>query len=456
MGLPAYGGSYQSPYGSYGAGQPGPSSYGGPGRGPQGGGYAPQHKEPYQWRFEDYAEADRKQPQKKKRKSGAMIFALLLSGVVGLAILFSAGYGIYSWLQDNMDFPPLSSSHSASSEASGGTPELLIKDTPENSAAQSAEGRLSAVEMARVAKPSVVGISQYSSVNSLTASGEGSGIVMNEEGYIITNAHVVEGAIAIQVSLYNGETYPAEVVGIDTRTDLAVIKIEAEGLAAAEFGDSDRLEVGESVMAIGNPGGLQLAGSVTMGIISAVDRPIKPDGGGYSINYIQTDAAINPGNSGGPLVNEYGQVVGINSAKIVAEGYEGIGFAIPINDAKPIIDDLIAHGRVTGRTKIGISGQEINEITASLNDLPTGIYIRSIEAGSALAGTDVMVGDIITKIDGTEIASFDDVSDILSTKKPGDQVELTLYRPYTIRQGGGGKTFTAKITLVEDGSDQAP
>jgi hypothetical protein len=187
-----YGGSYQSPYGSYGAGQPGPSSYGGPGRGPQGGGYAPQHKEPYQWRFEDYAEADRKQPQKEKRKSGAMIFALLLSGVVGLAILFSAGYGVYSWLQDNMDFPPLSSSHSASSEASGGTPELLIKDTRKKRR-QSAEGRLTRGKWP-VWPSRRVGISRKAA-STLTAAGRLRH--PHERGGLHPHHPIGEGAIAI-------------------------------------------------------------------------------------------------------------------------------------------------------------------------------------------------------------------------------------------------------------------
>ncbi len=426
-------------------------------QGPQYGNYNqpyannPNQKQEYNWHFEDYEKADQKRV-KKGRHNGVKVFAIIMACVLGFAVMVSASYGVYSWLQNDNILPFISSSSSDNSKERT-LPELIINEKPADSSSSTvlSDGRLSSVDMAKVAKPSVVGVAVYDTVNSFSPSGEGSGIIMNSAGYIITNAHVVEGAIGIQVILYNSETYTAQLVGIDTRTDLAVIKIDAKNLVAAQFGNSDKLSDGEKVMAIGNPGGVQLAGSVTQGIVSAINRPVKSDGG-YSARFIQTDAAINPGNSGGALINEYGQVVGINSSKIVATGYEGIGFAIPINDAKPIVDDLIQYGRVTGRAKIGISGQEINEVVASINNLPTGIYIRSIDQNSELAGKDVKIGDIVTKIDGKDVTSFDDVSEIISAKKPGDKVELTIFRQAS-KQGDAGRTFKVTITLLEDGAE---
>ncbi|KAF5035663.1 putative serine protease HtrA [anaerobic digester metagenome] len=283
--------------------------------------------------------------------------------------------------------------------------------------------------------------------DTFTPSGEGSGIIINTDGYIVTNAHVVAGSTGINVELDNGETYSARLIGIDAKTDLAVIKIEAPDLIAAEFGNSDMLEVGETVVAIGNPGGSTLAGSVTQGIVSAVNRMIKD--GGYSSSFIQTDAAINPGNSGGALVNEYGQVIGINSSKIAAVDYEGIGFAIPVSEAKPVIDQLMAYGYVKGRTKIGISGVEINQTLSQINSIPVGIYIQSIDPTSDLAGKNVRQGDIITAIDGIKIETFDDISAFLKTKSPGDNVTLTLYRSARGIQGSG-QTFSVTMKLMED------
>ena len=179
--------------------------------------------------------------------------------------------------------------------------------------------------------------------------GEGSGIIFSEDGYIVTNAHVVDGATSLKAILSDGTTYEAELVGSDTLTDLAVLKIDATGLQAAEFGSSEDLRVADQVMAIGNPGGYQLNSSVTIGYVSALNRAISNSSTGYTMEYIQTDAAINPGNSGGALVNQYGQVVGINSAKISATGYEGLGFAIPAETAQPVISDLIEYGYVKDR-----------------------------------------------------------------------------------------------------------
>ena len=319
---------------------------------------------------------------------------------------------------------------------------LTIIDAPDDD-----DEGLSTVDIAKKVRASVVGISIYKTKESYTPSGYGSGIIMNDDGYIITNHHVVDGALGINVELENGETYVADIIGTDERTDIAVIRIDAEGLLPAEFGNSDELLAGERIVAIGNPGGMSLAGTVTQGIVSALNRNIS--NGTYNTSYIQTDAAINPGNSGGALINIYGQVVGINTAKIMSIDYEGIGFAIPINEAKPIIDSLIKYGDVYGRVKMGLTGQEIDEAASELNGVPVGIYIWSIEDGSPLVDAGITIGDIITHIDGSETATFSDIGAILKKKSPGNEIVLTVYRA-----GKGinkeSKTFEATIALMED------
>jgi len=228
-------------------------------------------------------------------------------------------------------------------------------------------------------------------------------------------------------------------VGYDIRTDLAVLRVNRTGLPAAVLGDSNQLEVGETVVAIGNPGGLELAGTVTRGVVSAVNRVVATP---YdSTIFIQTDAAINPGNSGGPLSNEFGQVIGINTAKIVELGYEGIGFAIPISYAIPIIEELILHGRVTGRVLLGITGEIVREGTG-----PAGVQIVTI-GSEALLESGVMSGDIITHMDGYRILNFNDIRAVLETKRVGETVELTLHRS---ARSGSGEDFDVVVPLIED------
>lgn len=216
-------------------------------------------------------------------------------------------------------------------------------------------------EIADKVIPSIVCIQTYT-LRSMQVAGEGSGIIMTKDGYIITNAHVIDGANSIKVALYDGTTYEAKVIGIDSLTDLALIKVETENLIPAEFGNSDDLKVADQVMAIGNPGGIKFSSTVTIGYVSALNRPVESSG--YIMNSIQTDTAINPGNSGGALVNTFGQIVGINSSKIVATGYEGLGFAIPITTAQPIISSLKQYGYVKDRAIIGITYQFVDNTTA--------------------------------------------------------------------------------------------
>ena len=258
----------------------------------------------------------------------------------------------------------------------------------------------------------------------LTLAAEGSGIVYTEDGYIITNAHVVENSSLLKVVLNNEEVYEAKLIGSDADTDLALLKIEATGLTPIEIGDYDALAVGDFVMAVGNPGGMEFSSSVTFGIVSAKDRPMDIDGG-YTMNTIQTDAAINPGNSGGALVNMDGKLVGINSAKYVATGYEGLGFSITVEEALPIIESLKEYGEVKGRSRLGVTGMIIDELVANRYGLTPGFYVN--EVTNANAGT-LKAGDVITAVDGAEVISESDIKNALQKKQAGDSVTIKYWR----------------------------
>lgn len=400
---------------------------------------------------------------KKKKSRGVVVAVVCVICVIAVGLVALTGYGIYSSLAyPAQSSPDLPSSEEEETGSDGGNDvqtttgdaddyQMNISNKPDIADDIAEEGILTIPEVAKKVTPSVVGIVVYSNVRFLEATGTGSGIIMSESGYIVTNAHVVEGADTIFVYIGDDDenSYEATLVGADTQTDLAVIKVEAEGLVAATFGDSDLLEVGETVLAIGNPAGLELAGSVTQGIVSAVNRQVSISN--YTMNYIQTDAAINPGNSGGALVNQYGQVIGINSSKLVQVGYEGIGFAIPINEAEPVINALINSGRVTGRVMLGISGEAVNEIVAESYGVPTGVQIVEMTR-SDLSGLGVRTGDIITHIDGERVKNFDDIRKILDQHSVGDTVTLTLYRQTGIKQN---TTLEVEIPLLEDTGETA-
>jgi serine protease Do len=273
--------------------------------------------------------------------------------------------------------------------------------------------------------------------------GSGSGVIISDDGYILTNNHVVENASTVEVKLYDRRIYDAKVVGTDPQTDLAVVKIEASGLPAAYLGDSDKLQVGQWVMAIGNP--LSLASTVTAGIVSAKGRQIDilRDKGGAGIeDFIQTDAVINPGNSGGALVDLSGAVIGVNTA--IATGmtgsYIGYGFAIPINMAKNVSKQLIASGKVNR----GFIGVQINEIDASTAqamglDKARGIIVQGLTKGGAAEKSDVKEGDVILKIDGREVNHPGELQSYVASKNAGDKVNLTLWRD--------GKEINRSVTL---------
>lgn len=284
--------------------------------------------------------------------------------------------------------------------------------------------KLTLQQIAEQVIPSIVTI-QVSDMSSVQVTGEGSGIILTQDGTIATNAHVIEGGQHIKVIDHEGKSYKATVVGSDKNTDIAVIKIAAEDLKPATLGDSDTLKVADQVMAIGNPGGLKFSSSVTIGYVSALNRPTEATRN-YIMNSIQTDAAINPGNSGGALVNDKGEVIGINASKIVKDGYEGLGFAIPINTAKPVIESLSEHGFVKDRATIGISYQLLDETSAQFYDLVPGMYIH--ETTTENAAKVLQEGDIITEIEGKKITEPNIVTSLLNELKPGDKINLKVYR----------------------------
>ncbi len=405
-----------------------------------------------------YAQAAQKPQKPKKEKKpmskGKKTALKVVAGVMACLMVSVGSIGGFVALINN---GYISVNNSGSTTEPAFTINKLVDN---NQPASTVSGELTPQEVAKKVIPSVVCIQNYQRSNNnsmfffgggaqngdagdeVSPTSEGSGIIATSDGYIITNAHVVEGASSLKVILSDGTSYAAQLVGSDSITDLAVIKIDATGLQAAEFGSSGDLEVGDSVMAIGNPGGLELSSSVTQGIVSALNRQITNSETGYTMDCIQTDTAINPGNSGGALVNMYGQVVGINSSKIVAEGYEGLGFAIPIDDAQSVISNLKEYGYVKDRAVLGITGQYLDSMSARFYGLTSGMYVASI-SNESVSNAGITQGCIITKIDDTDITSSSTITSYVSKLKPGDTVTLTVVNDLT------GRTFTADVTLVQ-------
>lgn len=293
---------------------------------------------------------------------------------------------------------------------------------------------------------SVVGVVGYA--NKVTdvskCDTQGTGIVISADGYIITNAHIIDNsktAYALQVVTSDNKTYNAGVVAVDTRTDIAVLKADATGLIPATFGKSKDMSIGSTVIAVGNPGGLGYQNSLTMGIISAFDRTVPSS---TSVKYIQTDAAINPGNSGGPLCNLYGQIIGINTSKIVSEHYEGMGFAIPSEKIKEVVDQLMKQGYVSGRVKMGVIGIAVTPAEMEYYGVPAGIWVDSVDEKGPLKDSDIHENDIITKVAGQPVTNFGEVFTVLEQYKPGDEIVIELYCYES------DKTFEEKLILAED------
>ena len=376
-------------------------------------------------------------PKNKKHSRG---LALGLCGVAAACLLFAGGAVV-----GNMAFGGNANSDSGTSaSASDSAPTLQINSKPESDSSNSSDNYDTADGMAgediyKKVNPSVV------SVISTTAegTGSGSGVIMSKDGYIITNNHVVDGAQSVSVQLSDGTSLDAEIIGTDEQTDLAVIKVTpTSDLTAAEFGDSDELEPGEYAYAIGSPGGVQFANTITGGRISAINRDLTVND--RVMTLIQTDASINNGNSGGALINKYGQVVGITSAKLSGNAFgsatvEGMGFAIPINTAKDIVDELIQNGYVSGRPSIGITGQNVESADGKVS----GVQVYSIDSRAKAASEGLQVGDVITAVDGTPTPDMDKVNELKQDKKAGDKLTLSVYRIST------GKTLNITITLTD-------
>ena len=465
-----YGG--QQPYGpggSYGQGGPNHNGQGGGPYGAPGGRYDNPYGQPY-WNYPYGGGPYGQQPPvpPKKMGTGLKVFLWVL-GVLAVGLIVGTGiYGIRAAYGQN---GPASSSPSASSRAQGGFSSSASSSgsviggvqgdgTNPNSSGITIVPRptgaaLNANEVYKKVIQSVVGVqTTITGARDQEGTSEGTGIIATSDGYILTNAHVVDDSKTepVKVVLHDNKEYAAKVVGYDKTSDLAVVKINATGLSPAEFGSVDGVEVGDQVIAIGNPGGLSFAGSLTGGYISALDRTIE-DHSDNGMTYIQTDAAINPGNSGGPLVNMYGQVIGINSNKIIATGYEGMGFAIPVSRAKTIIDDLIANGYVTGRSRLGITAATVQDMYMQIYGFPQGVLIQSVGADSDMKSKGVVQGDIVTKADGTAITDMDDLYAVLNRHKPGDVIKMTIYSTSLSETGGGGKAGTTReisVKLLED------
>lgn len=374
--------------------------------------------------------------QKKNKKKGAfgagtVIAAALLAAVIG------AGSGIAAVTLSSKNGSNTSSP--ITSSVSGSNVNINIDETAE-----------SVVEaVAKKVTPSVVGIRTTTSVRSFFGSsnestGEGSGVVYSADGYIITNYHVISGAVTnksgskieVFTDTLDSDSYEATVVGYNISTDLAVIKINAKGLTPAEFSDSSKLKVGQYVITVGNPGGLEFMDSVTYGVISGLNRVVSSDS---DVKLIQTDAAINPGNSGGALVNTKGQLVGINSSKIVSEEFEGMGFAIPSNTVAEICKNIIEKQN-DPEPYLGISvSEKYNSSVLKYYGYPSGAVVSSVADGSPADNAGLAKGDIITEFGGTEITEYSMLESLLQKCKPGDQVSVKIYR--------SGRYYSTTVTI---------
>ena len=317
--------------------------------------------------------------------------------------------------------------------------EIKLHNTPASVENIPQEGGLSLQEIYQNTILSVVSISCTTDNGSST----GSGVVVSENGYLVTNSHVIDGARSIQVLFHDGSTHSAAVVGADKFSDLAVLYVDSTDLVPAQFGDDTALRVGDSVVAIGDPLGVELRGTMTNGIVSAINRDIRT--GGRTMTLIQTNAALNSGNSGGPLINCYGQVVGINTMKIgdnmSTAGVEGLGFAIPSTTVKEIVDQLLSQGYVSGRPRLGVSVQQLSAFDQMYYRLPSGLYVTEVEPNSDAAAKGLVPGDILLSLDDQRLTDTDTLQQLLYGHNAGDKVKLVIYR--------SGAQYAVELTLNE-------
>lgn len=370
-------------------------------------------------------------PVKEKSKKGRTLALILACMILSAGCGFAGSYAAQKYYSNEID----------------PSPAVITQSLVNTSDVNAEKGELSAV--AASTKDSVVeittrNVTTNTFLQQYVTEGAGSGVVITEDGYIITNHHVINGASEILVRLTNGEEYTAKLIGSDEESDIAVIKIEASGLSTAVIGDSDQLAVGETCVAIGNPLG-ELGGTVTEGIISALDREINIEG--QDMTLLQTSAAINPGNSGGGLFNAKGELIGIVNAKTSSSGIEGLGFAIPINTAKDVAEELIENGYVTGKVQLGVQLLTISDEQTALQYRvsETGVYIAQVNANSDAYYGGLQVGDRIVSVNGKEITTADEVKEIVENSSVGDNLEFVVAR--------GNKTQNLTVTLTEYNSN---
>ncbi len=383
----------------------------------------------------------------KKKKKGMKI----VLSIVAIILALSIGFGLGS-LNGNNNVTQQGGSTSGDSTVIGSN------ETPDT--VELTGDKLSIEKIAEIGRASNVGVLVYSNrgYTSNSKAGEGTGIVakVSDDGnytYILTCAHVIsDTGVSVKILLEDGTTYDAEIVGFDEQTDVGVLRVKTNNLTCAVFGDFEKLKVGSAVYAVGNPGGSEFFGSVTNGIVSAISRSINNEIG-YTMDCIQHNAAINPGNSGGALLNEYGQVIGINSSKIASTEYEGMSFSVPISTALEVANNIIAKGYVPDRPKLGITyslaaSHNTYNMVVQIKGLPAGsLIVRSISSDSSLKDSNVQIGDMITSVNGKKLDTADVLLDIIDSSKVGDTLKLGICRvntDYSIDE------FEVSVTLVED------
>ena len=395
---------------------------------------------------------DAKPPEKKRMNKNTKAFLWVIGAVL---VLLGAAMVLYSvgltsgWFGGETAEPPQASSSTPAPEDDQKL--LEIEEIPQ-------DGMMTPNQVYEKVKHSVVAVVTYGQGSDLTDSpiSSGSGIVFSEDGYIVTNSHVIGDSNQYPVKVvFTGQDeneedqeYPAQIVGYDKRTDIAVLKIDAAGLTPAEFADSDQLKVGDTVLSLGNPGvaGENFTNTLTKGMVSAVNRTVTMSS--INMQYIQTDAAINPGSSGGALLNLYGQVVGINAAKITTTEIEGICFAIPTNIAKDVINDIVKNGYVSDRVRLGVTIRGLSSYEAEMYNVPQGLVIVGFSSDSEIPSKGAEIGDIITAINGVNTTSSNTLYNELEKFKAGEKVKLTIYRQASGSQRA--RTFEIEVTLLED------
>lgn len=395
---------------------------------------------------------DAKPPEKKRMNKKTKAFLWVIGAVL---VLLGAAMVLYSvgltsgWFGGETAEPPQASSSTPAPEDDQKL--LEIEEIPQ-------DGMMTPNQVYEKVKHSVVAVVTYGQGSDLTDSpiSSGSGIVFSEDGYIVTNSHVIGDSNQYPVKVvFTGQDeneedqeYPAQIVGYDKRTDIAVLKIDAAGLTPAEFADSDQLKVGDTVLSLGNPGvaGENFTNTLTKGMVSAVNRTVTMSS--INMQYIQTDAAINPGSSGGALLNLYGQVVGINAAKITTTEIEGICFAIPTNIAKDVINDIVKNGYVSDRVRLGVTIRGLSSYEVEMYNVPQGLVIVGFSSDSEIPSKGAEIGDIITAINGVNTTSSNTLYNELEKFKAGEKVKLTIYRQASGSQRA--RTFEIEVTLLED------